>query len=149
MSISAHVKNLTSSATNIEIHDEQRGTKRVYRMKDKWQMKDAAPPKRWNLTIKEERIYLKILSTEEGRRALNEIKNDKTNAIINSSVEEITKDVVRKKQSKLTPLGKFLKELSETSLQGNNTISATNLGLTKKAIWGQFQRLGLVEKYSV
>lgn len=148
MTTSAHVRHRRNTSVDIELVKEETGLTKGFRLKDKWDMKTAAPPKRWALTDKEEGVYVRILQSKEGKKALNDLKNDKTNVAINDFVENIAEEIPRRKGAKLTALRAFLKELSKTPVKGDNTVAVSTLGITKRQIWKKFQELGLVEKYS-
>lgn len=100
-------------------------------------------------------IYSEILNSKQGREILNNLKNEKTNEIINENLKLIGESIYNPHKSdhgKSSNLKKFIDDIIKCPLEGrsqhtNNMISFKSLGLTKKQIWQRFVFEGLVDKF--
>ena len=102
-----------------------------------------------DLSQKENGIYLKIMLSQEGRAALNEIKNNRTTNLVNEYLEIENKNVAigRSGSYKSFIAGIMSVDFNNEEHNINNMLSFKTLGLTKRQIFDKFVEMGLTDKY--
>lgn len=136
--------------TNI-IAESDKGTpfRRLSYLMTKWDMSKIKISKpRFYLSDKDQKIYCAILRSGEGMKILNDLKNKKTNFIVNSYIEAELKDNIGKDAGKngALKLKTFLKSVMASPLIGKNNIKLETLSLTKREIWEEFKKNGLTNE---
>lgn len=99
---------------------------------------DSTSPIRFRLTYDQEKLFAEILHSNKGKEILSNLKNSKTNEIINSYLEDYRKKISRDKS-----LDGFITKVICEPLVGRNRVSLTTVGLTKREIWSAFVENGL------
>lgn len=127
-------------------------TKRSYEYLPMWDMSSInTPKKRFSFTENQQKKYAEILESNEGKRILNELKNKKTDGIINDYARILQSELpIIKTESKTklkyrSAFSQFLTDLINTPIEGNNLFSYNSIGLTKKEIWEAFENAGLTK----
>jgi hypothetical protein len=123
------------------IDDEKTVHERLPKTRKKWDMSEIfLPLKRFKLDIKENVAFTKALYSSEGRKILQRMKNEATNKIINQFLTGYSK---RLPDGKL--LKSFTEEIIKEPLVGVNMLSNISIGVTKKQIFDEFVKSGLIK----
>lgn len=119
----------------------------------KWNMKDI-PPERNVFRIPENREeeFLKVLKSEEGKKVINDLKNRKTDEVINlylKKEEQTCLDCIEKDQTLLRKSNKsylgLIRSMIPEALVGDNQLSQQKLHITREDIYREFISKGLLK----
>lgn len=113
-----------------------------------WDMSQVQVPRNFKLTTIQERQFKDILFSKKGKKILNELKNKKTEKIINAYIESeqvlIKSDPIKERSGHSQPLKDFLESVKATPLVGKNCLRRVVVGVSRKEMWEEFIRQGLV-----
>ena len=83
------------------------------------------------------------MKTEEGRRILNNLKNSKSNEIINIYLEDFKKELPEKKG--FNKFKSFIESIIKQPLLGQNLVREVTIGLTQSEIYAALVDAGLIQ----
>jgi hypothetical protein len=125
----------------------------VYNVRDelvqKYDMSQIFVPKRrFRLSDENQSLFSEALKTQLGQKMINEMKNEKTDKIINEYFEAelkyIGKDESKEKEGHRQQLKEFIIALRKEKLVGQNRLSNAVLSISKREIWEELIKRGYI-----
>lgn len=116
-----------------------------------WNMRDIAPQvEHFKIPNEHYDKFITVLKTKEGKAVVNNLKNQKTNRIINEFLEnEHDKLITERKKMGINPetgtAVNFINELHTEDLRGYNCIREKTLNISKEDIYNEFIAKGLLK----
>lgn len=150
----ASIRNLWDGAKKLVLIEELKDDVKIQvRFFEKWDMSIMQPIKsRPQLSKEQNDLLISVLQTNEGKRLLNNLKNSKSNLIINQFLGNIKKEIPEHhKDSKGIVTGKtklysFFESMINEPLIGINHTKEKSVGLTKWEIWQECLKQKLIVK---
>lgn len=88
------------------------------------------------LSKRQEKEFVRALGSPEGKKILRELKDSKTDEIINQFIDIQRKEIgIYDNKPGESKLSNFLKEMMRTPLQGTGYIDFVTIGLSKRQIY--------------
>lgn len=97
------------------------------------------------LSKKQEKEFVRALNSPEGKKILRELKDSKTDEIINQYIDIQQREIgVYDKKPGQSKLSNFLKEMKKVPLQGSGYVDFVTIGLSKRQIYEALKEYGLI-----
>jgi hypothetical protein len=137
VSIAVLSENLIQITTII---DDEKVINQCDRINTVWDMSEIPIPKpRFRLSGKQNYLYIKAISSDQGKEALHDMKNERVSQLINCFLDGYKAKI---KEGKLLS---FVNGIIEHPLIGRNHINFATIGITKKEMFDYFIEKGIIK----
>lgn len=116
--------------------------KKRERVSTVWDMsKIDVPKQRFRLSPKQHFLYTIALFSDAGKEVIQRMKNERGNHIINSFLHVCKEGIPQKPKNSLL---NFVEEIIDEPLVGDNQLRTISIGITKKEIFEEFVKQGII-----